>query len=67
MNAGRPVMMGAYRSAILDPETRSALKTSVSMTTGPRAAPLASRLNGGEEGQAFLLSEILDHPLVVWG
>jgi hypothetical protein len=39
MNAGRPVMMGAYRSAILDPETRSALKTSVSMTTGPRAAP----------------------------
>jgi hypothetical protein len=36
MNAGRPVMIGAYSSAIRDPGTRSALKTSVSMTIDPR-------------------------------
>ena len=36
MNASRPVMSGAWCSASREPGTRSALKTSVSMTIGPR-------------------------------
>jgi hypothetical protein len=66
MKAGRPAISGSYRAASAEPGTRSAPKTPVSMTTGPRIAAAERSIDkAGEERGTLVFAQVLDDHLLM--